>query len=322
MLNRRHAIAGLGAAVVTPGMVSHAQSWPSRPFTLILPFVAGSGTDTMARLIGERLSAKLGQPAIVDNKAGANGSIAATTVARAAPDGHTLFVTTNTTHAANPSLLRNLPYDPVKDFAPVALMGLAPFVLVAHPSVPVADFGALVTRAKAEPGKLSYAAGTSTAHVCGETMKRLAGIDVLRVPYKSAPPAMNDVIGGQVDMTFIDIGTGLPYIRAGKVKTLVATDAARSPHLPDVPTFRELGIEFDLVAWYAVYAPAKTPPEIVAKLNAAINEIMTSPDMKERMDKFSVVVRTGTPDDLGKWTQSEIDKWGRLARAAGIEPEG
>jgi tripartite-type tricarboxylate transporter receptor subunit TctC len=322
MLSRRQAVLGLGAAAMTSSGAVRAQTWPSRPFTLVLPFVAGSGTDTMARLISERLSAKFGQPAIVDNKAGANGSIAASAVARAAPDGHTLFVTTNTTHAANPSLLRNLPYDPVKDFAPVALMGLAPFVLVTHPAVPVADFRALVARAKAEPGKMSYAAGTSTAHVCGESMKRLAGIDVLRVPYKSAPPALNDVIGGQVDMTFIDIGTGLPHIRAGKLKTLVATDAARSPHLPDVPTFRELGIEFDLVAWYAIYAPAKTPPEVIAKLNAAINEIMASADMKERMDKFSVVVRTGTPDDLGKWTQSEIDKWSRLATAAGIEPEG
>ncbi|QQS11610.1 MAG: tripartite tricarboxylate transporter substrate binding protein [Rhodospirillales bacterium] len=322
MLTRRRAIAGVGAATMASAGAASAQTWPSRQISLVLPFVAGSGTDTMARLIGERLSAKFGQPVLVDNKAGANGSIAATTVARAAPDGHTLMVTTNTTHAANPSLLKNLPYDPVKDFEPVALVGLAPFVLVTHPSVPVATFAELVARAKANPGKMSFAAGTSTAHICGESMKRLAGIDILRVPYKSAPPALNDVISGQVEMTFIDIGTGLPHIRAGKVKTLVATDAARSPHLPDVPTLRALGMEFDIVAWYAVYAPLKTPAEIVGRLNAAINEMMASADMKERMDRFSVVIKTGTPDDLGKWTRSEIEKWGRLARAAGIEPEG
>ncbi len=162
MLTRRQATAGLGAATFASAGGVRAQTWPSRPITLILPFVAGSGTDTMARLIGERLTAKFGQNTVVDNKAGAGGSIAATAVARAAPDGHTLMVTTNTSHAANPSLLKNLPYDPVKDFEPVALVGLAPFVLVTHPSVPVASFAELVTRAKAAPGKMSYAAGTST----------------------------------------------------------------------------------------------------------------------------------------------------------------
>lgn len=318
---RRQAVFGAGATAFAPWPAT-AQAFPSKQITFIIPFVPGSGTDTMARLVGERLSAKFGQQVIVDNKAGANGSIAATAVARAAPDGHTLMFTTNTSHAANPSLLKTMSYDPVKDFEPVALLGLAPFVLVVNPNLPVKSFAELVTRAKAEPGKMSYGAGTSTAHVCGESMKRLSGIDVLRVPYKSAPPALNDVIAGQVDRTFIDIGTGLPHIRAGKLRTLVATDAQRSPHLPDVPTFRELGVEFDLVAWYAMYAPAKTPAEIVSRINATANEIMASPEMKQRMDQFSVIIRTGTPADLGDWTKSEIDKWARLSKAAGIEPEG
>jgi len=318
---RRQAVFGAGAAAFAPWPAT-AQAFPLKQITFIIPFVPGSGTDTMARLVGERLSAKFGQQVIVDNKAGANGSIAATAVARAAPDGHTLMFTTNTSHAANPSLLKTMSYDPVKDFEPVALLGLAPFVLVVNPNLPVKSFAELVAKAKAEPGKMSYGAGTSTAHVCGESMKRLAGIDILRVPYKSAPPALNDVIAGQIDMTFIDIGTGLPHIRAGKLRTLVATDARRSPHLPDVPTFRELGVEFDLVAWYAMYAPAKTPADVVGKLNAAANEIMASPEMKQRMDQFSVIIRTGTPAHLGDWTKSEIDKWARLSKAAGIEPEG
>lgn len=318
---RRQTLLGMGAMALAPSPVS-AQTFPSKQITFVVPFVAGSGTDTMARLMGERLSATFGQQVLVDNKAGANGSIAATAVARAQPDGHTLMFTTNTSHAANPSLLKTMAYDPVKDFEPVALLGLAPFVLVVNPNLPVKTFAELIAKAKAEPGKMSYGAGTSTAHVCGESMKRLAGIDVLRVPYKSAPPALNDVIAGQIDMTFIDIGTGLPHIRAGKLRTLVATDAQRSPHLPDVPTFRELGVEFDLVAWYAIYAPAKTPADIVGKLNTTVNEIMTSAEIKQRLDQFSVIVRTGTPAYLGEWTKSEIDKWARLSKAAGIEPEG
>lgn len=318
---RRQALLSAGAIALAPSPAL-GQTFPAKQITFVVPFVPGSGTDTMARLVGERLSARFGQPVIVDNKAGASGSIAATTVARATPDGHTLMFTTNTSHAANPSLLKTMAYDPVTDFEPVALLGLAPFVLVVNPNLPVNSFAELVARAKAQPGKLSYGAGTSTAHVCGESMKRLAGLDILRVPYKSAPPALNDVIAGQIDMTFIDIGTGLPHIRAGKLRTLVATDAQRSPHLPDVPTFRELGVEFDLVAWYAIYAPAKTPAEIVGKLNATVNEIMASAEIKQRLDQFSVIVRTGTPADLGTWTKAEIDKWARLSKAAGIEPEG
>jgi tripartite-type tricarboxylate transporter receptor subunit TctC len=319
--SRRQALFGAGAMALAPSPVS-AQAFPSKQITFVVPFVAGSGTDTMARLMGERLSATFGQQVLVDNKAGANGSIAATAVARAQPDGHTLMFTTNTSHAANPSLLKTMAYDPVKDFEPVALLGLAPFVLVVNPNLPVKSFAELIAKAKAEPGKMSYGAGTSTAHVCGESMKRLAGIDILRVPYRSAPPALNDVIAGQIDMTFIDIGTGLPHIRAGKLRTLVATDAQRSPHLPDVPTFRELGVEFDLVAWYAIYAPAKTPADVVAKLNTTVNEIMVSAEIKQRLDQFSVIIRTGTPAYLAEWTKSEIDKWARLSKAAGIEPEG
>ncbi len=319
--SRRQALLGAGAIALASSPVS-AQAFPTKQITFVVPFVAGSGTDTMARLMGERLSATFGQQVLVDNKAGANGSIAATAVARAVPDGHTLMFTTNTSHAANPSLLKTMAYDPVKDFEPVALLGLAPFVLVVNPNLPVKTFAELIAKAKAEPGKMSYGAGTSTAHVCGESMKRLAGIDVLRVPYRSAPPALNDVIAGQIDMTFIDIGTGLPHIRAGKLRTLVATDAQRSPHLPDVPTFRELGVEFDLVAWYAIYAPAKTPADVVGKLNTTVNEIMASAEIKQRLDQFSVIVRTGTPAYLAEWTKSEIDKWARLSKAAGIEPEG
>ena len=319
--SRRQALLGAGAIALASSPVS-AQAFPTKQITFVVPFVAGSGTDTMARLMGERLSATFGQQVLVDNKAGANGSIAATAVARAVPDGHTLMFTTNTSHAANPSLLKTMAYDPVKDFEPVALLGLAPFVLVVNPNLPVKTFAELIAKAKAEPGKMSYGAGTSTAHVCGESMKRLAGIDVLRVPYRSAPPALNDVIAGQIDMTFIDIGTGLPHIRAGKLRTLVATDAQRSPHLPDVPTFRELGVEFDLVAWYAIYAPAKTPADVVGKLNTTVNEIMASAEIKQRLDQFSVIVRTGPPAYLAEWTKSEIDKWARLSKAAGIEPEG
>ena len=296
--------------------------WPARQVTLVIPFTAGSGTDTVARLLGERIAAATGQAVVVDNKPGANGSLAAMAVARAAPDGCTLMFTTNTTHAANPSLLRNLQYDPVADFECVALIGLAPFLIVATPGAPFGTVAELVAYAKANPGKLSYGAGTSTAQVSGETFNRIAGIDVLRVPYKSAPPALTDVISGNITYTFIDVGTGLPHVRAGRVKPIVSTSSQRSPNLPDLPTMREQGYDFDLDAWYAVFAPARTPAAIVERINGLIRDEFSKPEMQARMRDFNVILKLGSPADLAAFQKAEIAKWARFVKAAGIEPEG
>lgn len=320
MIARRSLLGALGALPLIQS--AQAQTYPGKPVTIYVPFTAGSGTDTMARIFSERLSAVGGQPVVVDNKPGANGSLAALAVARAAPDGHALMVTTNTTHAANPALLKNLPYDPVKDFECVALFGLAPFLIVANPNAPFNNLKELVAYAKANPGKLSFGAGTSTAQVSGEYLNKLLGIETLRVPYKSAPPALNDVIAGNIHFTYIDVGTGLPHIRGGRLKAIVSTSSERSPNLPDVPTMREQGVAFDLDAWYAIFAPARTPAAIVGRINEIVRVEYSKPDMQARMRDFNVIMKLGTPGDLAVFQKAEIAKWATFAKEAGIEPEG
>src|SRR4029077_8465297 len=210
--------------------------YPNRTITLVLPFAAGSGTDTTTRIISQHLGAALGVGTIIDNKAGANGIIDATYVARSAPDGYTLFVTTNTTHSANPYLLKTMSYDPIKDFTPIARTGDLPFMLVIHPDIPVNSVAELIALAKKEPGKYSYASGSSSASVSGATFARLAGIDLLHVPYKSSPPALTDVIAGRVSMMFIDVPTGLPHVNGKALKALAVTTKKPSALLPDLPT--------------------------------------------------------------------------------------
>ena len=323
MIDRRRLLLLSASALALPAAAgAQEKPWPARPVTLVIPFTAGSGTDTVARLLAERMAAVTGQSVVVDNRPGANGSIAATAVARATPDGCTLMFTTNTTHAANPSLLRNLPYDPVADFECVALIGLAPFLIVATPSAPFNTAQELVAYAKANPGKLSYGAGTSTAQVSGETFNRIAGIDTLRVPYKSAPPALTDVISGNVHFTYIDVGTGLPHVKAGRVKPVVSTSSQRSPNLPDLPTLREQGYDFELDAWYAVFAPARTPVAVVERINGLVRDEFSKPEMQARMRDFNVILKLGTPADLAAFQKAEIAKWTRFVKEAGIEPEG
>jgi tripartite-type tricarboxylate transporter receptor subunit TctC len=320
MIDRRAFLAAAAAAGFASS--ARAESYPSRQVTIYVPFTAGSGTDTMARIFAERLLAVSGQPVVVDNKPGANGALAAVATARSAPDGHSLMITTNTTHAANPALFRNLPYDPVRDFEAVALFGLAPFLIVATPNAPFNNLTELVAYAKAHPGKLSFGAGTSTAQVSGEYINRLLGIETLRVPYKSAPPALTDVIGGTIHFTFIDVGTGLPHIRGGRVKAIVSTSSERSPNLPDVPTMREQGVAFDLDAWYAMFAPARTPRAVVDRLNEIVRIEYAKPDMQARMRDFNVIMKLGTPDQLLAFEKAEIAKWATFVKEAGIEPEG
>ncbi len=253
-------------ALISAGLVSAAPAqtaYPNRTITLVLPFAAGSGTDTTTRIISQHLSAALGVGIVIDNKPGANGMIAATYVARAAPDGYTLFVTTNTTHSANPFLLKTLTYDPVKDFTPIARTGDLPFMLVINPELPVKSVAELVAYGKANPGKLTYASGSSSSIVSGATFAHNAGIDMLHVPYKSSPPALNDVIGGRISMIFIDVLTGLPHVKGNALRALAVTTKERSPLLPELPSMQEAGVpDFDISSWQGYFAPANTPKEI------------------------------------------------------------
>src|ERR1700756_4783622 len=234
---------------LVPGASAQAP-YPSRSITLVLPFAAGSGTDTTTRIISKELGTALGVGMVIDNKAGANGSIAASYVARAAPDGYTLFVTTNTTHSANPYLLKTLSYDPMKDFTPIARTGDLPFMLVINPEIPANSVQELIALAKKEPGKYSYASGSSSAIVSGATFARLARIDLFDVPYKSSPPALTDVIAGRVSMMFVDVLTGLPHVNGKALKALAVTTKNRSALLPELPSMDEPGGKgFDITAW-------------------------------------------------------------------------
>jgi tripartite-type tricarboxylate transporter receptor subunit TctC len=309
-------------AIVLSATAIQADTYPSRPITLVLPFAAGSGTDTTTRLIAQQLSTALGQSVVIDNKAGANGMIAANAAARAAPDGYTLFVTTNTTHSANPSLLKSINYDPVKDFTPIARTGNLPFLLVVHPDVPAKSVQELIAHAKANPGKLTYASGNSTGIVAGATFARRAGIDILHVPYKSTPPAMNDVLGGRVSMIFIDVTSGLSHVQAKALRALAVTTKERSALLPDLPSMHEAGVpDFDITSWQGYFGPANLPPDIVNKLNAEIRKIIANPETKAKLATLGFDAFSGTPDELGSFVKEQLANWSRMIKDAGIEPQ-
>lgn len=315
---------GLGAlsAGVGAGTVAAQSSYPNRNITLVLPFAGGSGTDTTTRIIAQHLSAALGVGTVIENKSGANGSIAATYVARAAPDGYTLFVTTNTTHSANPSLLKTMTYDPIKDFTPIARTGDLPFVLVIHPDVPAKNVLELIALAKAAPGKFSYASGSSSAIVSGATFARRAGIDLLHVPYRSSPPALTDVIGGRVSMMFVDIPTGLPHVKEGALRALAVTTTYRSSLMPDMPTMQQAGVpDFDISSWQAWFGPANLPKDIVTRLNTEIRKVVEKPEVKARLSELGMEPFSGTPEELDKFVRDQLVLWTRLIKDAGIEPQ-
>jgi len=313
------AIALLSAVLVNP---VHAQTYPTRTITLVLPFAAGSGTDTTTRLIAAEVGKALGQQMVVDNKPGANGMLAATHVARSAPDGYTLFVTTNTTHSANPSLMKQLTYDPVKDFTPIARTGNLPFMLVVNPDIPAKTVQELTAYGKANPGKLTYASGSSAAIVMGATYAQRANLDMLHVPYKSSPPALTDVIGGRVSMMFIDIPTGLPLVNAGKLRGLAVTTKERSALLPDMPSMQEAGVpDFDITSWQGWFGPAKLPKDIVTKLNVEVRKVIENPTIRTQLGERGMDAFSGTPEELSKFVDEQLLLWTRLIKDAGIEPE-
>ncbi len=301
---------------------TQAQGYPTRPITLVLPFAAGSGTDTTTRIISRHLADALGQQFIVDNKPGANGMIAATYVARAQPDGYTLFVTTNTTHSANPYLLKTLTYDPVKDFTAIARTGDLPFMLIINPQVPAKNVQELVAYAKANPGKLTYASGSSSSSVSGATFAKQAGIDLLHVPYKSSPPALSDVLGGRITMMFIDVLTGLPHVKSGDLKALAVTTKKRSALVPDLPSMEEAGVpNFDITSWQGYFAPAGTPKDIIVRVNAEIQKIIGKPEIKAELATRGMDAFSSSPEEMEKFVKDQLVLWERLVKDAGIEAQ-
>jgi tripartite-type tricarboxylate transporter receptor subunit TctC len=314
--------AGLTAGLLASAPPSQAQTYPARPIKFVVPFAAGSATDALARILGQKLTAAEGWTVLIENVAGASGMVAAQNVARSAPDGYTVFVTSNTTHAANQSLFKKLTYDPIGDFEPVGKLGTITLALAVHPSVPAADAKELIAYGKANPGKLTFGSGSSSSRIAGEMLKTLAGFDMLHVPYKSNPMAITDLLGGQISLVFADVSTTLPQIRAGKVKGLGVSSAQRSALAPDLPTMIEAGVPgYDLTAWFAAFVPAKTPQPIVAKLNAALNAAIADKAAQEALLAAGIEPLTGTPDELRAFVVSETKKWADIVKAAGIQPE-
>jgi tripartite-type tricarboxylate transporter receptor subunit TctC len=299
-----------------------AQDFPSRAIKFVVPFTAGSATDTLARVLGQKLNATQGWTVVIENMAGASGQTAASNVARAAPDGHTVFVTSNTTHAANQNLFKKLSYDPIGDFAPITRLGDITLALALHPSIPANNVRELIAYGKANPGKLSFGAGSTSSRMASEMLKTRAGFDMLHVPYRANPLAVADLLGGQVSLVFADLSTTLPQIRAGKVKGLGVSSVKRSPLAPELPTMIEEGIpDYEMIGWFAAFAPAKTPAPVVEKLNGAIKAAVEDKTVQENLLKAGIEPLTSTPDELRAYVVSETRKWADIVKAAGIEPE-
>jgi tripartite-type tricarboxylate transporter receptor subunit TctC len=312
----------LVAGVLPASRAAHAESYPSKSITIVVPFGPGSATDTIARVLAQPLGIALNQSIVVETRPGANGAIAAAYAARAAPDGYTLFLSTNSPHSAAPTLNKSIAYDPIKDFAPIARVGSYTLMLVVNPAVPARSVAELIAYGKANPGKLSFASGNSSGVVAGEILKRWAGLDMVHVPYRSVPPALNDVLGGRVSMMFIDLTTGLAHVRANALRALAVTRVQRSTLLPELPTLDESGLTgFDMDSWVAMFGPADTSHEIIATLNAELRKIIDSPDTKARLGAMGFEAFSSTPDELGDFAKVQLVKWTRMIKGAGIEPE-
>ena len=320
----RKVVASVVAAIVllAAQLVSAQGTYPAQNIRFVVPFAAGSATDTLARLLAHRMSTEFGRSVVIENIAGGNGIPASQAVVRSAPDGYTVMITANTTHAGNQALLKKLPYDAVADFEPITKLGTITLALVANPSVPANNLKELIAYAKANPGKLTFGAGSSSSRMSAELLKTMAGIDMLHVPYKSNPQVVTDLLGGQISIFFGDVSTALPPVRAGKLKGFAVSGLKRSPLAPDLPTIDESGLKgYELTAWFAAYAPAKTPKPIIDRLNAAFREALADKEVSSKLLAAGIEPETSTPDELRQFQAAETQKWEKIARDAKIEKE-
>ena len=316
-------LASLVAAIAAAAALgAHAQDYPNRPITLVIPFAAGSGTDNVGRIVSQRLSERLKQPIVVENKPGANGQIAAEHVAKSKPDGYTLFMTTNTTHSANPSLYKELRYDPIKDFTPVVRTGELPFAVVVNNDLPVKSLKELLDYAKANPGKLSYGTPNSTSLVGSETLKTQAKIDMVGVPYKSSPQALTDVIGNQIQVYLADFGSAMAMIKANRVRTLAVTPARGSKILAEVPPVAKTIPGFDLTSWNGIFGPAGLPKPIVDRISSEVNAVLGEKEVQDKLAAAGFEVwPTKSPEEFTKYVNDQLQLWAGMIRAAGIKAE-
>jgi tripartite-type tricarboxylate transporter receptor subunit TctC len=319
---KRFTLIIVAVAAALFGTPLRADDFPSRPITFVAVFGPGSSSDTVCRIIADPLGAALKQPIVVEDRPGADGAVAAQYVQHATPDGYTLMLATNSPLSADPFLLKAVSYDAVKDFAPVTRVGSFTLMLVVNPNLPFHSVKELVDYAKANPGKLSYASGNTAGIVGGKTLAHWAGIDMLHVPYKSTPQAIEDVIAGRVSMMFSDFTVAMPHVQAGTVRPLAVTRLHRSPLFPDLPTMDEAGIEgFELDAWAGLVAPANTPPAIITQLNGALRKIIDSPETKAKFRNVGFDGFSSTPGEFGDFIKVQLGKWGKMVSDAGIQPE-
>lgn len=316
-------VTGTAALAAAFSPLTIAQAYPTKPIKFVVGFAPGGATDVVGRLMARKIGDALGQPIIIENKAGGSSNIGAEAVFRAAPDGYTFYVSAITS-AINVSLFPKLPFDFAKDFEPVALFANVPNILVVHPSVPATTVKELIELARARPGKLSYASsGSGTSiHLCGELFKMLAKVDMLHVPYKGSAPAMTDMIGGQVQVMFDNMPSALPHVKAGKLRALAVTSAQRSPSAPDVITMGEAGVAgFDVQSWFGLVAPKGTPKDIIARVNAEAVKALATADIKERFLDLGAVPAPMSPEAFGDFIRAEIIRWSEVVKASGAKVE-
>jgi tripartite-type tricarboxylate transporter receptor subunit TctC len=314
----------LALTLALAATVASAQSYPSRPIKLVVPFAPGGSADFVGRLLAQHLGESLGQPVVVENKGGASGMLGNDYVAKSAPDGYTLTVGTLGPFAVNQTLYEHVPYDNIRDFAPVTLTGISSHILVAHPSVPVTNVNQLIALAKEKPGQLTFASsGTGNAtHLTFELFKARAGIDIVHVPYKGGGPAMADLVGGQVLFSFASMASAVPFVRAGRLRAIAVSGGERSALFPDVPTVAESGLAgFASEDWQGILAPAKTSPDIVQQLNAEIGRILLLPEVKAKLAAAGFAPKPSTPQWFAQFIQAETVKWAELLKGIGIKPQ-
>ena len=322
-LSRRRGLQALAAAAllaVGTGTALAQNSYPDKPITMIVPFSAGGTTDILARIVGQALNTELGQSVIIDNRPGAGGNIGGQAAARAAADGYTLFMGTVGTHAINAALYKKMPFDPIKDFAPLSRVANVPNLLVAHPSQPFKTVKEMIDYAKANPGKLNFGSSGSgsSIHLSGELFKSMTGIDMVHVPYKGSAPAVTDLLGNQIGIMFDNMPSAIQHVRSGKLRPIAVTTAKRSPELPDVPTVAEAGVPgYEATSWFGLWVPAKTPVDIQKKLHTAIAKVLKDPAVIKKINDQGGEVVIDTQEGFAKFIDAEAKKWGKVVKDSG-----
>jgi tripartite-type tricarboxylate transporter receptor subunit TctC len=321
---RRGLIAAAGTAAIAcallPGLAAAQGAFPSKTITIVVPFAAGGTTDILARIVAQGMGAELGQPVVVDNRAGAGGNIGGQLAARAPADGYTLFMGTVGTHAINAALYKKMPFDPIKDFAPLTRVANVPNLLVANPAQPFKTVQELIAYAKAHPGKINFGSSGSgsSIHLSGELFKSMAKVDMQHVPYKGSAPAVTDLLGNQIAIMFDNMPSAIQHVRSGKLRAIAVTTAKRSPELPDVPTIAEAGVPgYEATSWFGMFAPAGTPAPVVAKLNATIVKVLAQPEVSKKLAEQGAEAAGETPEQFAAFIQKESVKWGKVVKESG-----